>query len=167
MDRLYTNSIEFGRFYTYLMFIIAVLVALVMLWWAWSIRNQNAKFKGVAKGNVMDAACEAVNKDTLTCAVDATYNVEGKDMEVTNFSVRTPLPLKRGDKVKLNFNPSNPSEVISSADLIPNSWSTSLMYASILVVLFAVFKLWLAHKYSFAAAGSGLSGVMTTFPLKV
>lgn len=163
MEKIYSNSIEFGRFYTYLMFIIATVVALVMLWWAWSIRNQNAKYKGVTKGTITDAACEAINKDTLNCAVDAAYEVDGQDLSVSNFSVKTPVPLKRGDKVKLNFSTANPSDVVSSSDLIPNSWSTTLIYVAILVVIFAIFKLWLTHKFSFAAAGSAVTGVMTTF----
>lgn len=145
------------------MFVIAVIVALVMLYWAWSIRNQNAKYKGIAKGSVTDAACESISKDTMNCAVDAVYSVDDRDLSVSNFNVKAPVPLKRGDKVKLNYNVSNPADVISSSELIPNSWSTSLVYVAFLIVIFAVFKLWLTRKFNFAAAGSAVGGVMTTF----
>jgi heme/copper-type cytochrome/quinol oxidase subunit 2 len=163
MEQIYSNSIEFGRFYTYLMFLIALVVALIMLWWAWRIRNQNAKYRGVAKGSIMDAACEALNKDLMSCAVDARYEVDDTNYSVTNFNVKTPTALKKGDKVKMNFNIANPSDIISAADLIPNSWSTTLVYVAILIVLVAIFKLWLTRKYNFAAAGSAVSGIMTTF----
>ena len=165
MEKIYANSVEFGRFYTYLMFIIAMVVSLVMLWWSWSIRNQNSKYRGVAKGTVTEAACEPLNKDTMNCAVDAVYQVDNKELSVTNFNVRAPTTLKRGDKVRMNYNMRDPSDVVAASDLIPNSWSTSLVYVAFLIVLFAVFKLWLTRKYSFAAAGSAVGGVMSTFKL--
>jgi hypothetical protein len=163
MEAIYSNSIEFGRFYTYLMFIIALIVAVIMLWWAWAIKSQNAKFKGVAKASVTDAACEALNKDTLSCAVDAVYTVDGKDLSVSNFAVKTPVALRAGDKVRISYDPANPASAISASDLIPNSWSTSLVYAALLIVIVAAFKLWLAKNYNFAAAGSGVSGVLSAF----
>jgi hypothetical protein len=163
MEKIYSNSIEFGKFYTHFMFLVALIVAIIMLWWAWSIRNQNARYKGVTKGTVYDAACESINKDTVSCAVDASYTVEDTNMSVSNFTIKAPAPLKRGDKVKLNYNPSNPTDVISSSDIIPNTWSTYLVYVACIIVIFASFKLWMTHRYSFAAAGSAVSGIMTTF----
>ena len=165
MDKIYANSVEFGRFYTYLMFIIALIVAVVMLWWSWAIRSQNAKYKGVVKGTVTEAGCTAVSKDLMSCAVNAVYTVNNKEFMVTDFDVRAQSALKKGDMVRLNYNTSNPADVVSTSALIPNSWSTSLVYVAFLIVLFAVFKLWLTRKYSFAAAGSAVGGVMSTFKL--
>ena len=162
METIYSNSIEFGRFYAYLMFFVALIVAIVMIWWSWSIHDQNVRFKGVTKGSVTEAACEAINNDTLSCAVDAVYSVDGRELSVSNFNVKTPVPLKAGDKVKLNYNMANPSHVISSSDLIPSSWSTSLVWAALLIVIFATFKMWMVRKYNFAAAGSAIYGVAGT-----
>lgn len=165
MDSIYTNAQEFGVFYAQIMFAIALGIALVMLWWSWSIGAKNARYKGVTKAQVSDAACEAVTDKVMSCAVDAAYSVDGKDLSVTNFAVKTPALIRRGDKVKLNFNLSNPADVVAASSLIPNSWSTTLVYAAIVIVIIAAIKLMLATRWKFAAAGSGLSGVLQTFRL--
>lgn len=163
METIYQNAGEFGGVYTQIMFGVAVIVALVMLWWSWNISSKNAAYKGVAKAQVLDAACEAVSDKLMSCAVDATYVAEGKDLSVSNFAIKTPATLRRGDKVKLNFNVNNPADVIASSDLIPNAWSTTLVYAAIIVVLIAAFKLVLVRRYAFARAGAGVQGVGQTF----
>ena len=163
MEQIYTNSVEFGRFYAWLMFLVAIVIGVVLMWFSWSIKSYNNKYSLSTKAVVKDAACEAINKDTFDCNVDVVYSVDGTDYSVDDMQVSAPISYKAGDKVSLRYNSSNPRQVVPASELVSGGWSNALAVAAILIVVIAGFRLYLAKNFRFAAAGSGISGLITAF----
>lgn len=163
MEQLYANSIEFGRFYAWLLFLVAIVVAVALSWGAFAIRREHEKFGSTAKGVVQDAACEAVKKDLYDCTLDVTYNVAGTEYQVKDVQVNAPTPYKPADRLSLRVSTVDPTLVAPASSLVGLGWAHALLVAAVLILLMAGFRLYLARNFRFAAAGSGVAGLISAF----
>lgn len=163
MEQIYTNSIEFGKFYVWLMFLVAIIIAVVLLWFAWSVRSFNSSYSQSTKATVRDVACESLTKDLHECNVDVSYSVADTEYTLDNMKIASAVPIRQGDKVSVRFNSSDPSKVLPASELVSPVWSNVLTISALLIVLIAGFRLYLAQNFKFAAAGSGVAGLISVF----
>lgn len=163
MEQIYSNSIEFGKFYVWFMFLIAIVVAIVLLWFAWSVKSFNNQYAQSTKAIVRDSACESISKDVNECNLDVSYTVADTEYSLDNMRVISATPIQSGDKVSIRYNYSDPTKVIPASDLVSPLWSNILTCSALLIVLIAGFRLYLAQNFRFAAAGSGVAGLISVF----
>lgn len=94
--------------------------------------------------------------------VEVEYEIDGESytqvVPITDSSKR----LNKGDSVTIYYDPTNPNDIAVSKD-DPQTTGKILIVFSLVIALMTVLNLWLARRYKFVRAASGVGSVFSFF----
>lgn len=163
---VYSDAASFGRLYSTIGLIIAIIVGLIMLAAGIYLLNKKNTHTDKVIASIKDPIlCEGIfaPNSTRTCTVTLQFTYNGQVYNVPNYSysyyvtsnTSSDPSILRNTNISVYVDPTNPVDVSSTSSETDRYMAFAVIGMGIFVVAIAAFQWWLTRKSKFFAAAEG------------
>lgn len=162
-NEIYDDAADLGRTYATISLVISIILGIILLGVSlYLIFGKNAH-TDMVMAQIKTISCGGPtiinNNTTRNCSTTLTFNYNGKDYSVTDFSYtysgNADPNTMIGTSIKVFVDPNNPIDVSTISKSTDKKIGLVLLGISVFLVGGSILHWWLARRYKFMAAAEG------------